>query len=103
MGVLVKLIYDLNHSLGLTSVVVSHDVRETAAIADYVYLVSEGRVVGQGTPAQIERSASPWVRQFMHGEADGPVPFHFPAPDYARDLLGGAGGRRGPEAVAGLN
>jgi phospholipid/cholesterol/gamma-HCH transport system ATP-binding protein len=87
MGILVKLIYDLNHSLGLTSIVVSHDVRETAAIADYVYLISEGRVVGQGTPDEIERTASPWIHQFMHGEADGPVPFHFPAPDYAQDLL----------------
>lgn len=89
MGVLVKMIYDLNHSLGLTSVVVSHDVRETAAIADYVYLISEGRIVGRGTPEEIEHSSSPWIRQFMHGEADGPVPFHFPAPDYRQDLLGG--------------
>lgn len=86
MGILVKLIYDLNHSLGLTSVVVSHDVKETAAIADYIYLISEGRVVGQGTPAEIERTFSPWVHQFMHGEADGPVPFHYPAPDFAQDL-----------------
>ncbi|MFM8331327.1 MAG: ATP-binding cassette domain-containing protein [Candidatus Methylumidiphilus sp.] len=89
MGVLVKLIHNLNHGLGLTSVVVSHDVRETAAIADYVYLISEGRVVGQGTPEEIERSDSPWIRQFMHGEADGPVPFHFPAADYSEDLFGG--------------
>jgi phospholipid/cholesterol/gamma-HCH transport system ATP-binding protein len=94
MGVLVKLIYDLNHSLGLTSVVVSHDVQETAAIADYVYLISEGRVVGRGTPAEIELSPSPWVGQFMHGEADGPVPFHFPAPDYQQDLLMGAADQR---------
>ncbi len=96
MGVLLKLIYDLNHSLGLTSIVVSHDVRETAAIADYIYLISEGRVVGQGTPAEIERTPSPWVRQFMHGEADGPVPFHFPATDYANDLLVG----RNPAAAS---
>ncbi|MDD5034528.1 MAG: ATP-binding cassette domain-containing protein [Methylococcaceae bacterium] len=87
MGVLVKLIHDLNHGLGLTSIVVSHDVRETATIADYVYLISEGKVIGQGTPEQLDLSVSPWVRQFMHGEADGPVPFHYPAPAYAQDLL----------------
>ena len=88
MGVLVKLIHNLNHGLGLTSIVVSHDVRETVTIADYVYLISEGKVVAQGTPDEIEATPSPWIRQFLHGEADGPVPFHFPAPDYAGDLLG---------------
>ncbi len=103
MGVLVKLIHNLNDGLGLTSIVVSHDVRETAAIADYIYLISEGRVVGQGTPEEIERAASPWVRQFMHGEADGPVPFHFPAPDYAQDLLNGGKAGRGPQTMANLN
>jgi phospholipid/cholesterol/gamma-HCH transport system ATP-binding protein len=99
MGVLVKLIHALNHGLGLTSIVVSHDVRETAAIADYVYLISEGRVIGLGTPAEIEQTASPWVRQFMHGEADGPVPFHFPAPDYAFDLLGRVTAQPAPAAL----
>lgn len=87
MGVLVQLIHDLNEGLALTSIVVSHDVKETASIADYIYLISDGKVVGQGTPDQIERSQSPWVRQFMHGLADGPVPFHYPARDYASDLL----------------
>jgi phospholipid/cholesterol/gamma-HCH transport system ATP-binding protein len=87
MGVLVKLIHDLNEELGLTSIVVSHDVKETATIADHIYLVSEGKVVGRGTPDQIEHSDSPWVGQFMHGLADGPVPFHYPAPDYAADLF----------------
>ncbi|PZN72445.1 MAG: phospholipid ABC transporter ATP-binding protein MlaF [Candidatus Methylumidiphilus alinenensis] len=87
MGVLVKLIHNLNDGLELTSIVVSHDVRETVAIADYVYLISEGKVVAQGTPEEIEQTPSPWIHQFMHGEADGPVPFHFPAPDYADDLL----------------
>ena len=87
MGVLVKLIHNLNDGLELTSIVVSHDVRETVAIADYVYLISEGKIVAQGTPEEIEHTPSPWTRQFMHGEADGPVPFHFPAPDYAEDLL----------------
>jgi phospholipid/cholesterol/gamma-HCH transport system ATP-binding protein len=87
MGVLIKLIRDLNRGLGLTSIVVSHDVEETASIADYIYLISEGKVVGQGAPDAIRNSESPWVRQFMEGLADGPVPFHYPAPDYAADLL----------------
>jgi phospholipid/cholesterol/gamma-HCH transport system ATP-binding protein len=87
MGVLVKLIRDLNRDLGLTSVVVSHDVRETASIADYVYLVSGGQIVGQGTPAELDVSESPWIRQFMHGDADGPVPFHYPASAYVDDLF----------------
>ncbi|MFN5746819.1 MAG: ABC transporter ATP-binding protein [Methylococcaceae bacterium] len=87
MGVLIKLIHDLNRELGLTSIVVSHDVEETAAIADYIYLISAGRVVGQGTPSEIRGSDSPWINQFMQGGADGPVPFHYPAPDYRADLL----------------
>lgn len=87
MGVLVKLIHDLNEEFGLTSIVVSHDVKETATIADYIYLISEGQVVGRGTPEQIAASDSAWVGQFMHGLADGPVPFHYPATDYAADLL----------------
>lgn len=87
MGVLVKLIRDLNRELGLTSIVVSHDVKETISIADYVYLISEGRIAGQGTPEELEQSESPWIRQFLHGLADGPVPFHYPARSYADDLL----------------
>lgn len=87
MGVLVKLIHDLNAELGLTSIVVSHDVEETVGIADYVYLISEGKVVGQGNPEQIREAGSPWIDQFMRGLADGPVPFHYPAPDYADDLF----------------
>jgi phospholipid/cholesterol/gamma-HCH transport system ATP-binding protein len=90
MGVLVKLIHDINQKLGLTSIVVSHDVEETAAIADYIYLISGGKVVGRGTPAQIEASDSAWIDQFMHGGADGPVPFHYPAADYRTDLLDAA-------------
>lgn len=87
MGILVKLIHDLNLELGLTSVVVSHDVEETAGIAHLVYLLSEGRIVGQGTPAELDHSGSSWVRQFMQGMPDGPVPFHYPADDFAKDLL----------------
>jgi phospholipid/cholesterol/gamma-HCH transport system ATP-binding protein len=91
MGVLVKLIRSLNDALGLTSIVVSHDVHETAAIADYIYVLSGGKIIGEGTPQALGRTASPWVRQFMDGLADGPVPFHYPAPDYAADLLGESG------------
>lgn len=89
MGILVKLIRTLNDALGLTSVIVSHDVKETAAIADAIYLISEGRVVEHGTPAALERSTSAWVDQFMHAKADGPISFHYPAPAYASDLLAG--------------
>ena len=90
MGVLLQLIRLLNDALGLTSIVVSHDVQETAAIADYIYVIAGGRVIEHGTPEALARSPSPWVRQFMNGLPDGPVPFHYPAPDYATDLLEGA-------------
>lgn len=86
-GALVQLIKSLNDILGLTSIIVSHDVQETAAIADYIYVISEGKVVGQGTPKEIEQSESDWVQQFMTGAADGPVHFHYPAKDYVDDLL----------------
>ncbi len=88
MGMLVRLIRVLNDALGLTSIVVSHDVHETAAIADYVYLIAEGRVVAQGTPAALREGDSPWADQFLNARADGPVPFHYPAPPLADDLLG---------------
>lgn len=86
-GALVHLIKSLNTILGLTSIVVSHDVHETAAIADYIYVIAEGKVVGQGTPKEIEQSESDWVQQFMTGAADGPAHFHYPAKDYVDDLL----------------
>ncbi|MFN2308507.1 MAG: ABC transporter ATP-binding protein [Gammaproteobacteria bacterium] len=89
MGALVQLIRLLNDALGLTSIIVSHDVQEAAAIADYIYLLSEGRVVGAGTPEELNRADSPWVNQFMHGLPDGPVPFHYQAPAYRDDLLAG--------------
>ena len=88
MGVLVTLLRSLTDALGLTSVMVSHDVQESLSIADYVYVISEGKVVEHGTPSALEKSTSPWVQQFIQGQSDGPVPFHFPAPDYAEDLLG---------------
>lgn len=94
MGVLVKLIRRINDALGLTSIVVSHDVQETAAISDYIYLLSGGKVVGQGTPDELGRSDSEWAQQFLQGQPDGPVPFHFAAEDYAADLLAGREGGR---------
>ena len=87
MGVLVRLIRLLNDALGLTSIVVSHDLAETASIADYLYVVGDGQVLGHGAPDELMHSNNPRIRQFMQGEPDGPVPFHFPAPDYMDDLL----------------
>lgn len=86
-GVLVHLIKSLNVTLGLTTIIVSHDVHETSAIADYIYVVSGGKVIGEGTPTEIQHSSSEWVRQFMDGSADGPVHFHYPARDLQDDLM----------------
>ena len=88
MGVLVRLIRLLNDALGITSIVVSHDWAETASIADYLYVVGDGQVLGQGTPDELMNADNPRIRQFMTGDPDGPVPFHFPASDYRTDLLG---------------
>jgi phospholipid/cholesterol/gamma-HCH transport system ATP-binding protein len=88
MGVLVRLIRLLNDALGITSIVVSHDLAETASIADYLYVVGDTQVLGQGTPEELMNSENPRVRQFMQGTPDGPVPFHFPAANYRDDLLG---------------
>ena len=93
MGILVKLIRELNDALGLTSIVVSHDVRETAAIADYIYLLSQGKVIEHGKPETLWDSSLEWSRQFMEGRPDGPAAFHYPAPDFREDLLRGGGGR----------
>ncbi len=87
MGVLVELIRLLNDALKMTTIIVSHDVQETVSIADYIYLIANGRVVSSGTPEALIQSPNPWVQQFMRGLPDGPVPFHYPAPDYAHDLL----------------
>jgi phospholipid/cholesterol/gamma-HCH transport system ATP-binding protein len=89
MGVIVRLIRELNDSLGLTSIIVSHDVEEVSSVSDHSYLISEGKVVAYGTPEELEHNKSAWVRQFMKGLSDGPVPFHYPAPDLASELLGG--------------
>jgi phospholipid/cholesterol/gamma-HCH transport system ATP-binding protein len=92
MGVLLRLIRRMNQSLGITSIVVSHDVAETASISDYLYIISGGKVMGRGTPRALADTDSEWVRQFMDGLPDGPVRFHYPARDYAEDLLVGEAG-----------
>lgn len=89
MGVVLRLIRDTNDALGITSIVVSHDVHEISLLADATYLLSGGRVVAHGAPAELREHSSEAVRQFMNGLADGPVPFHYPAPDYARQMLDG--------------
>jgi phospholipid/cholesterol/gamma-HCH transport system ATP-binding protein len=76
-------------ALGITSVVVSHDVQELASIADDSYLLSGGKVVASGSPQELANSDQEVVRQFMTGGADGPVPFHYPAPEYFEQLLMG--------------
>ncbi len=87
MGVIVRLIRQMNEVLGITSIVVSHDVEELAGIAHESFLLSQGKVVASGTPAELRASNLEVVRQFMEGIADGPVPFHYPAPDYFDQLL----------------
>ena len=79
MGVLVKLIRQLNDAARLTSILVSHDVAETLQIADYVYIIAQQRVIAEGTPDDLQQQADPWVRQFLQGLPDGPVPLHYPA------------------------
>ncbi len=90
MGVLMKLIRSLNDASGLSSILVSHDVQETASIADQLYVISHGKVMAQGAPKRVMDSDSAWVRQFMRGEPDGPVHFHYPAPALAEDIIGHA-------------
>ena len=90
-GVIVRLIRELNDSLGATSVIVTHDVQEALGVVDYVYFMAAGRVIAKGTPDEIRASPEPFVNQFVNGKPDGPVPFHYPAPQYGADLeLAGA-------------
>jgi len=92
LGVIARLVRTLNDSLGQTSIIVSHDVQECFDIVDYVYMMSPGRVVAHGTPAELRRSGEAFVKQFVRGETDGPIPFHYPAPGYAADLAAVAHG-----------
>jgi len=88
MGVIATLIRELNDALDITSIVVSHDVHEIAEVADYSYVIADGRVAAEGRPEELKNDSSELVRQFMLGLADGPVAFHYDAPDYARQLFG---------------
>lgn len=90
MGILLKLIKTLNDALGLTSILVSHDVHEVLAVADEVFIVANGKLIGSGTPDAIRADTSPLVKQFIHGEVDGPIAFRYPAPDLRQDFLGEA-------------
>jgi len=87
MGVVCRLIRQLNDALGITSIVVSHDVQEVGSIADQSYIIAGGKVIASGSSEQLQHSTEPAVRQFLQGEADGPVPFHYPAGDYHQQLL----------------
>lgn len=90
LGVIGQLIRRLNDALGATSIMVTHDIQESLLIVDYIYFIAHGQVVAEGTPDAIRQSSDPFVQQFVHAEADGPVAFHMPAPDMAADLLGAA-------------
>lgn len=93
MGILLELIKTVNQALGLTSLMVSHDLLEALSISNYAVIISEGVVVEAGTPDELRASDSEWVQQFLQGKPDGPVPFQAAAPDYEADLLGVAGGK----------
>lgn len=89
LGVIGQLVRRFNDALDATSIVVTHDIKASLKIVDYVYMIADGAVIAEGTPADINLSEQPFLTQFVNGKADGPVPFHYPAPDYASDLLGG--------------
>jgi phospholipid/cholesterol/gamma-HCH transport system ATP-binding protein len=91
LGVVGQLIRRLNDALSITSVVVTHDVYESLKIVDFLYFVSDGRIVASGTPAEVRASSDPFVRQFVDGAPDGPVPFHYPASAYTEELLADVG------------
>jgi len=86
-AVITRLIKLLNDSLGMTSIIVSHDVHEAMEVSDFVYIISIGKVIASGTPKQLQQSDSPWARQFLRAEPDGPVSFQYPATDYKNDLF----------------
>ncbi len=90
MGVLARLIYALREALGLTTIIVSHDVHETLAIADYIYVIAEGKVMGEGTPDELRAHPSPFVQQFLNGDAEGPVAFQYSQTPYYSPNTGGS-------------
>jgi phospholipid/cholesterol/gamma-HCH transport system ATP-binding protein len=83
---IVKLIRMLNQTLGITSILVAHELAAVSRVADHIYLLAAGKIAAHGTPDELAKGDSPWTRQFFAGDADGPVPFHYPAPDYAMQL-----------------
>ncbi|GHA04707.1 ABC transporter ATP-binding protein [Oceanisphaera arctica] len=87
MGVLVKLISELNRAQGLTSIIVTHDVDEVMNIADYAYIIANKQVIAAGTPAELKQNTDAQVIQFLQGQADGPVAFHYPAPSFRESLV----------------
>ena len=87
LSIVGELIRALNDALGASSIIVTHDVHESLKIVDYVYFISAGKVVAEGSAEEIRSSTDPFVHQFIWGEADGPVPFHYPAPTYREDIL----------------
>jgi phospholipid/cholesterol/gamma-HCH transport system ATP-binding protein len=87
LGVVGQLIRKLNDALGITSVVVTHDIYESLKIVDYIYFISDGKVIAQGTPEEVRVSSDAYVRQFVDGAPDGPVPFHYPASGLAEDFV----------------
>ncbi len=86
LGTAARLIRNLNDSLGISSVVVSHDLEETFAIADQVIVLANGRIAAQGTPDEVRQSTDPLIQQFVQAKSDGPVAFHYPAPDVGSDF-----------------
>jgi phospholipid/cholesterol/gamma-HCH transport system ATP-binding protein len=92
LGTAAHLIRQLNDTLGITSIVVSHDLEETFRIADHVIVLANGRIAAQGTPEQVRASDDPLVSQFVHARPEGPVRFHYPGPTVAQDFGGGLGG-----------
>ena len=87
MGVIVKLIREMADVYKTTNLIVSHDIQETASISDYIYVLADGRLIGEGEPSVVQQNKSPRLRQFMDGLPDGPVPFHYPAPSYEEELM----------------
>ncbi len=89
LGIIGQLVRRFNDAMGATSIVVTHDIKASLSISDYVYMIADGVVIAEGAPAEISRSDHPFVQQFINGRPDGPVPFHYPASDYHTDLMGG--------------
>jgi phospholipid/cholesterol/gamma-HCH transport system ATP-binding protein len=90
LGIVGQLIRRLNDALGITSVIVTHDIYESLKIVDYIYFVADGRIVASGNADEVRASHEPFVRQFVDGAPDGPVPFHYPAPPLAEEFARGA-------------